>query len=33
MIMYWLGFMFHATLLALVLGLVTVIGLWLWRVR
>ena len=28
MIMYWLGFMFHAALLAFVLGLIVVIGLW-----
>ena len=34
MIMYWLGFMFFAVSLALVLGLLVVIGLWwFWEVR
>ncbi len=28
--MYWLGFVAHAVLLALVLGLITVTGIWLW---
>lgn len=34
MVMYWLGFMFHAVLLALMLGLTVVILLWwFWKVR